>query len=62
MRLLIWLLFALLGVVQAISSAGPRLLVVQEDETEKSAYSKFWADLQGLGVISWHPLGTDLLL
>lgn len=45
--LLFSLLPALLGVVQAISSAGDRLLVVLEDATEKALFSQFWADLEG---------------
>jgi hypothetical protein len=40
-------LFALLGAVQAISSVGNRLLVVLEDESEKSSFSQFWTDLEG---------------
>ncbi|KAL1303628.1 hypothetical protein AAFC00_006988 [Neodothiora populina] len=43
------LLFALLGVVQALSSTGSRLLVVLEEAAEKSKYSKFWGDLEARG-------------
>jgi hypothetical protein len=46
-NLLCFLLLALLGLVQAISSAGDRLLVVLEDESKKSSFSHFWGDLEG---------------
>lgn len=45
--LLIYICLALLGVVQAISSTGSRLLVVIEEATEKDKYSKLWGDLEG---------------
>ena len=45
--LLAFLLLGLLSLVQAISSAGDRLLVVLEDESEKSSFSQFWGDLEG---------------
>jgi len=41
-----FLLLALLGVVQALSSSGNRLLVVLEELAEKDKYSEFWKDLQ----------------
>ena len=41
------LLLGLLGLVSALSSAGTRLLVVQEEASEKALYSQFWADLEG---------------
>ena len=41
-----FLLLALLGVVQALSFSGTRLLVVLEELAEKDKYSEFWADLQ----------------
>jgi oligosaccharyltransferase complex subunit beta len=44
----IFFLTALLALVQAISSAGNKLLVVLEDESEKASFSQFWADLEGL--------------
>ncbi|EEP78895.1 conserved hypothetical protein [Uncinocarpus reesii 1704] len=49
-----WLLSLLVlgiyyGAVQALSSAGSRLLVIQEDASEKQLYSTFWADLERLG-------------
>lgn len=40
------LLLALLGVAQALSYTGRRLLVVIEDASEKDKYSKFWGDLE----------------
>ncbi|KAJ5104540.1 hypothetical protein NUU61_001887 [Penicillium alfredii] len=43
------LLCCLLAAVNALSSSGSRLLVVQEDSTEKSLYSKLWADLESRG-------------
>lgn len=46
-NLFTFLSLALLGVVQAISTAGERLLVVLEDQSEKSSFSQFWADLEG---------------
>ncbi|KKY16026.1 putative dolichyl-di-phosphooligosaccharide-protein glycotransferase [Phaeomoniella chlamydospora] len=42
------LLLGLLGLVQAISSSGSRLLVVLE-ESEKPSFSQFWTDLEGRG-------------
>jgi oligosaccharyltransferase complex subunit beta len=47
-HLVIPLLLALLGIVQALSSAGERLLVVLEEESEKASFSQFWADLEGV--------------
>jgi oligosaccharyltransferase complex subunit beta len=44
-----FLLLALLGVVQALSSSGARLLVVLEELAEKDKYSEFWEDLQSRG-------------
>lgn len=46
-----WLLsFLVLGIyygaVQALSSAGNKLLVIQEDASEKELYSTFWSDLE----------------
>lgn len=32
--------------VYAVSSTGNRLLVIQEDETERDLFSTFWADLE----------------
>lgn len=51
--LLLWLL----GLVQALSSSGGRLLVVTEDAaTDKAKYSKFWSDLEGIVEITHVPL------
>ncbi|KAI0424819.1 Dolichyl-diphosphooligosaccharide--protein glycosyltransferase subunit WBP1 [Xylaria sp. FL1042] len=45
-----FLLLALVGAVQAISSSGGnRLLVILEDAAEKDGYSKFLGDLEGRG-------------
>jgi len=46
------LLLAFLRVVSSRSAVGNRLLVVLEDESQKGLYSKFWADLEGMLVIS----------
>ena len=47
MRLRLWgLLLALLSVVSALSASGNKLLVVIEEEAEKSKYSQFWKDLE----------------
>jgi oligosaccharyltransferase complex subunit beta len=47
-----WLLslacIALLGLTQALSSSGIRLLVVIEEAAEKAKYSTFWKDLEGM--------------
>ena len=40
------LLIGLLGLAQALSSSGRRLLVVIEDAAEKTKYSQFWDDLE----------------
>ena len=37
-----------LGLVQALSNSGSRLLVVIEEITDKEKYSKFWVDLEGM--------------
>ena len=42
-----FLLLALVGVAQALSYTGRRLLVVIEDASEKDKYSRFWGDLEG---------------
>ena len=41
------LLVAYLGLAQALSSSGNRLLVVLEDLSDKGLYSKFFDDLEG---------------
>lgn len=41
-----FLFFALLGLVQTLSSTGNRLLVVSEDVVAKEKYSVFWGDLE----------------
>ena len=49
MRLpLIGLLLGLLSNVSALSATGSKLLVVLEEEGEKSKYSHFFQDLQGI--------------
>lgn len=45
--LLSFLLLALVGLVQALSSSGNRLLVVLEELAEREKYSKFFGDLEG---------------
>jgi oligosaccharyltransferase complex subunit beta len=42
-----FIVLAFLGLVQALSSSGSRLLVVLEEASEKTLFSKFWADLEG---------------
>lgn len=37
----------LVGLVNALSSTGSRLLVILDDVADKDKYSKFWGDLQG---------------
>ncbi|TKA68962.1 hypothetical protein B0A55_06605 [Friedmanniomyces simplex] len=50
MRLrLFGLLLGLLGFVSALSAQGQKLLVVIEDESDKSKYSQFWSGLQDRG-------------
>lgn len=49
MRLpLIGLLLGLLSLVSALSATGSKLLVILEDESDKSKYSQFIEDLQGM--------------
>lgn len=48
--LLSFLLLGLLSVVQALSSSGSNLLVILEELAEKSKYSKYLADLEGMGI------------
>lgn len=54
--ILSFLLIGLLAVVQAASSSGNKLLVVLEELAEKSKYSKYLADLEGMG--SWRGDGN----
>ena len=42
-----FLFISLLGLVQALSSSGTRILVAIEDAAEKDKYSAFWEDLEG---------------
>ena len=42
-----FLFISLLGLVQALSSSGSRVLVAIEDAAEKDKYSAFWEDLEG---------------
>jgi hypothetical protein len=53
-----FLVLALLGVVQALSSSGSRLLVVIEELAEKDKYSKFWDDLTGAYLLLQHHLSS----
>ena len=49
MRLLSHLLLVVcLSIVQAVSSGGNKLLVILEDVTEKSKYSKYLGDIEGM--------------
>jgi len=48
--LLSFLLLGLVAIVQAISSSGNRVLVVLEELAEKSKYSKYLGDLEGMEV------------
>jgi hypothetical protein len=43
---LISLLLGFLGLVSALSSTGSKLLVILEEEADKSKYSQFWTDLE----------------
>ncbi|RDW66699.1 hypothetical protein BP5796_09448 [Coleophoma crateriformis] len=47
--LLSFLFLGLLGVAQALSASGNRLLVVLEELDDKSKYSKYFGDLEGRG-------------
>jgi oligosaccharyltransferase complex subunit beta len=54
MRWLIsFLLFGLLAAVQAASSSGNKLLVVLEELADKTKYSKYVKDLEGLYFCFW---------
>ena len=44
---LLGLLAGLLSLVSALSAQGNKLLVVLEEEADKSKYSQFWSDLEG---------------
>jgi len=47
MRLrLLGLLLGLLSIVSALSAQGNKLLVILDEEAEKSKYSQFWTDLE----------------
>jgi oligosaccharyltransferase complex subunit beta len=56
--LLSFLLLGLLSVVQAASSSGNKLLIVLEELAEKSKYSKYIADLEGMRIALriWRPI------
>lgn len=41
------LLLGLLSIVSALSAAGNKLLVVIDDESDKTKYGQFWIDLEG---------------
>jgi oligosaccharyltransferase complex subunit beta len=41
------LVLAFIGLAQALSSSGSRLLLVLEEAADKALYSKFWSDLEG---------------
>jgi len=41
------LALCLVGVVNALSSTGNRLLVILDDVADKDKYTQFWDDLQG---------------
>ena len=43
---LLILLSSVIGLVQAKSAVGDRVLVVLEDSSEKALYSQFWSDLE----------------
>ena len=48
MRLrILGLLVGLLGLVSALSAQGNKLLVVLEEEADKSRYGQFWSSLSG---------------
>ena len=42
-----FLVLAFVGLVQALSSSGNRVLAVLEEPADKALFSKFWADLEG---------------
>lgn len=46
--ILSFLLLGLLSAVSALSSSGNKLLVVLEELSEKSKYSKYFGDLEGM--------------
>lgn len=48
-----FLLLALLGVVQALSSSGSRLLVILEEESERENYSVLLEDLSSMYTCSF---------
>jgi hypothetical protein len=59
------LLLLVVGLVQARSAVGNRILVVLEDGGEKNLYSQFWADLEckfstGLPAGMWRLLTVDV--
>lgn len=43
---LLGLLLGLVGIAAALSASGNRLLVILEEEGERSKYSQFWLDLE----------------
>lgn len=48
MRLpLLGLVLGLISCIAALSTQGNKLLVVIEDDGDKSKYSHFWSDLEG---------------
>ncbi|KAF2768336.1 oligosaccharyl transferase subunit beta [Teratosphaeria nubilosa] len=56
------LLLGLLSFVSALSAQGNKLLVVVEDEADKSKYSQFWLDLENRGFqITYTPIKDSAL-
>jgi oligosaccharyltransferase complex subunit beta len=53
------LLLGLVGLVQALSSTGNRLLVVLEEASDKSKYSSFFGDLECESCLSFARNRTD---
>ena len=56
------LLLGILAIVQAASSSGNTLLVVLEELADKSKYSKYFKDLEGLYFISGSIMSYPLLM
>jgi oligosaccharyltransferase complex subunit beta len=54
--LLSFLLLGLFGIAQAVSSSGNKLLVVLEELAEKSKYSKYFGDLEGMIALERLPI------
>ena len=59
--LILCLLLAFVGLAQALSSSGSRLLVVLEEAADKPLFSQLWGDLEGQTALVEQRYRRDIL-